>query len=298
MKVCGVLGSPNAGGALSGVLPKKLRTDEAGVGVCADSSAASEALCDEPAAPPEAPCEEPDSVTRSDVSMIIATVPWRAQSLNRLLREVAQQTIRPGHLHVLLDGHRGSWPEGLRFVEWPGLTLHVHRVVPARGAGARWRLAETFCGGTIIVNLDDDIRISTRFVEKHVKAVERTGGAVSSGGYTASGRMIICTQQDPYDGPLLCAQTGAFSMLAADVRGLSLEPMADRLLGLLGDDEGLLSMHLWKSGVLISRVPETVGFDPSADDKRSQWGSAPGRCHKLRTALRELTGWPWNDTWC
>ena len=232
----------------------------------------------------------------ADMHVLIASVPWRRVSLNRLLREVAAQSLLPSHVHLVLDGEGA--PNALLDLSplsWNGVQVTVRVQRPSRGAGSRWEVVDGIPDAHAICNLDDDVSIAPDYLAKHYAAL-RGVDAVCSGGYTTDQRFIMCTRTDiNYEGPITCLQAGAFSARARQLRGLREMPMANEFLGVLGDDEGLISAHLWRKGVEVRRVHAPVSFDPSGHDPRSQYNSAPKRITVLRDKLRAATGWAWRE---
>jgi hypothetical protein len=228
-----------------------------------------------------------------DVHVLIASVPWRRTSLNRLLREVAAQQLRPAFVHLVLDGDDvPNAPLDVSPLDWDGLKVTIKTQHPARGAGARWSVIDEIPNDHVVMNLDDDVGLDSDYVGLHYEALKRAD-AVCSGGYTTDRKFIMCDNNHGYEGPIACLQAGAFSARVSKLRGLRDMPMAAELLGVLGDDEALLSAHLWKTGVVVNRVNAPVRFDPLGDDPRSQYLSLPGRILGLRSRLTAETGWPW-----
>jgi hypothetical protein len=235
-----------------------------------------------------------DARVATDVHVLIASVPWRRRSLNRLLRDVAAQSTLPAYVHLVLDGDGAPACElDISPLNWNGVEVSIRVQKPGRGAGSRWSIVDLIPDDHFVCNLDDDIGLPQNYIAMHRGALEKQD-AVCSGGYTPDGHSIFCTRTDTdYEGPLSCLQAGAFSVRAARLRGLATMPMAAELLGVLGDDEALISAHLWKTGVEVRRVNMPVTFDPTAGDPRSQYAAAPRRIVPLRTELSRQTGWKW-----
>jgi len=233
----------------------------------------------------------------ADMHVLIASVPWRRASLNRLIRDVAAQAYLPVCVHLVLDG---DGPPNAILDTSPltskGVKVDVREQHPGRGAGSRWNVVDDLKDTDVICNLDDDIGLgSNHYLAVHYEAL-RSAGAVAAGGYTPEGRFIMCAWIGiDYEGPINCLQAGAFSARVGCLRGLRSMPMAAEMLGVLGDDEGLIAAHLWRAGVPVRRVNTPVGWDPSGSDPRSQYRNMPGRITRLRNALRVATGWPWGN---
>lgn len=230
----------------------------------------------------------------SDVHVLIANVPWRRSSLNALLSDVHNQTIRPAYVHLVLDGDDvPNTSLDLSSLDWDGLQVTIKVNHPGRGAGARWDVALGLPESHYIMNLDDDVRLSSDYIARHREALNKSD-AVCSGGYpSGSNELIMCTQSHAYEGDISCLQAGAFSARASVLRGLRDMPMADEMLGLRGDDEGLIAAHLWRKGIAVKRVNVPVRFDPSAGDPRAQSFEMGSRILPLRRRLAAATGWPW-----
>jgi hypothetical protein len=231
-----------------------------------------------------------------EIHVLIGSVPWRRASLNRLLREVAAQALLPAFVHLVLDGE-GTPNAALDLspIAWGGVRVDVRVQRPSRGAGSRWHVVDEMPENHIVCNLDDDVGLHPNYLALHRAALQKSE-AVCSGGYTVSGALLMCNRtDDPYEGEITCLQAGAFSARVKHLRGLRDMPLANEMLGVLGDDEGLIAAHLWKKGVPVKRVHAPVGFDASACDPRSQFIAGGTRILGLRTRLKAATGWPWEE---
>lgn len=231
----------------------------------------------------------------ADLHVLVGSVPWRRASLNRLIRNIAVQTSLPAVVHLVLDGP--DVPNAVLDVlplTSRGVKVDIREQPVCQGAGSRWAVLDSLADTDIVCNLDDDVGLASNYYLAEHYAALRGCDAVCVGGYTPTGQFFMCTHAGvSYNGPINCLQAGAFSLRVRCLRGLRAMPMADEMLGVLGDDEGLIAAHLWKTGVVVRRVNTPVGFDSSAGDPRSQFLTRPERITMFRRRLRHLTGWPW-----
>ena len=222
-----------------------------------------------------------------DTHALIATVPWRRASCERLLREISAQTLKPSKVHLVLDGYGDGDPSP---AVPPGLTVVEHRFAQARGPGNRWLVAERLdLAPDLIVSLDDDVSIGTSFVEM---LVGKTSGATIVAGcggrlgneYLASPRRKFDDVHTDY------LEAGAIAIPWEFLQGISsYGSIGERALGLKGHDEALLSAHLWKTGrgMLLTCVP--YKFDASAEDPRSLAHSRDA--HPIELEIKKAFGW-------
>lgn len=233
----------------------------------------------------------------ADLHVLVASVPWRVSSLNALLHDVAAQTVLPMYVHLVLDGYGpGDALPSLDPLSWDGLRVTVNRQHPARGAGSRWDVAVAQPSDDILASLDDDVKIPRDYLARHLAAMG-AHDAVASGGWGETGRHGLDDVRDSFEGPVVCLMAGASTFRVRCLRELRQVPLSDVTLGVQGDDEGLISAHLFRQGIVPHRVAVPVAFDPLAHDPRAQGPQRNGDVLRLRRALRDATGWPWSDCW-
>ncbi len=227
---------------------------------------------------------------------LIATIPPRAASCARLLRELAAQTTPPGGVILCLDGYgAGAAPDG------PLPVVAAHRTDVRQGPGGRWRAALALPSETLVVAIDDDCVLARapRFVESLV-AVAGPDGAAAAAGLDVKGRRVY--PGDPARGALLygigCGLTVRVRHLAglADLAARMRDAEGVDPLGPLGDDDALVSAHLWRTAVRLGHAPTGVfeaapGTATSSQTRaRAARGDAPDA---QKHALRRVAGWPW-----
>lgn len=226
-----------------------------------------------------------------ELHVTVSTVPWRRASCERLLSMLSAQSVQMTRLHLILDGYGEESGPSQDAIRSP---VTIHRFPTLQGCGNRWRVALAHVPpDALLVNVDDDVILPSDFLYAMQAAVEDRDVAVCCSGYVFAGQYMDCYQPGTY--PVLLAELGTFAIRAGLLRDLSAMPMADELLGVRGDDEGLLSACLWQRQIPITRIAVPgLGFDPSYADPRSLGASSGGRLHSFRQRLASLTGWPWH----
>jgi hypothetical protein len=154
----------------------------------------------------------------------------------------------------------------------------------------------------ILVCLDDDTMLieAPRLIESLVFAVERGGGAAAAMGRTADGRQAPPGKHSR--GELIYAAGCGLTVRAGHLAGL--EELAREVkeaggpdaLGLLGDDDAIVSAHLWKRKIRILHAATGNIFAAPTTRTTSQT-----RAHEKqrsdpdaqKKALSKITGWPW-----
>jgi hypothetical protein len=238
-------------------------------------------------------------VSTSRVIALIATIPPRRRSVERLLSELTAQTRVPDAVVLVLDGY----PEAETVPQCPLPLERVYRSAKALGPGARWRAAKDMNPTDIIVNFDDDIMLikAPRCVAALVAAVEGNQRAVAA----AMGRNFAGKPAPPGDwagGDLLYAAGCGLTLRAGALEGL--QAFADKVkaeggpdaLGFRGDDDALVSAFLWKNNVRM--VHAATGNIFPAPNTRSSSFTADVMARGLaldaqKKEIARLTGWPW-----
>ena len=244
----------------------------------------------------------------SRVLVLIATIPARRQSCERLLAELARQSKQPDGLILVLDGYGEA--------SAPKTALPVtasRRSAACSGAGQRWIFVESLLSGVgeeppmlnlddILVNLDDDMVLleAHRMVEALAAAVESGGGASAAMGRGVDGKLA---SPGAYSrGNLIYAAGCSLAMRAKHLIGIQAFAAQVRAsggpdaLGLLGDDDALVSAHLWKCGVPVLHAATGNIYAASGTMATSQTKARRDRRENLdaqRIAIGKITGWPW-----
>lgn len=232
----------------------------------------------------------------SRVVVLVATIPARKRSCERLLAELERQSRVPDFVILTLDGY-GDAPE-------PACPLpHVAvRNEKQMGAGNRWYVGAEFATEEdILVCLDDDIMLieAPRLVESLAAAVE-SGGAAA-----AMGRGVDGKQAPPgafSRGNLIHAAACGLALHARHLKGL--REFANEVktaggpdaLGPLGDDDALVSAFLWKTNVPILHAATGNIFPAPGTQASSQTKARAARegSHDVqKQAISKITGWPW-----
>lgn len=228
--------------------------------------------------------------------VLIATIPARKRSCERLLGELMRQTRKPDGVVLVLDGY-GDAPAPV----CPLPVIAEHRTAMPVGAGQRWVAVRDLPPDDIIINLDDDVMLTQapKLVAALVAAIETGGGAAAAMGMRESARR---------------AAPGAFSLgnliyaagcgLTVRVKHLAgLEGFAAEVkaaggpdsLGLHGDDDAIVSAHLWKTGVRILHAATGNIFAATGTQSTSQTAARRARKedpNAQKHAIKKITGWP------
>lgn len=230
-----------------------------------------------------------------NLEILLATIPPRRAYCERLLGEIARQTVIPACVHLVLDGY-GSAPGPYCF-----LPVHEWRTPVPLGPGGRWRVARAVSPKTMLVIFDDDVVLATVDVVSRLVRNCVEGAAGAAQGITISGAAApigsVC------DEPLICMGAAAMAVRAGDLAGLDV--FADEVrkrcgfdpLGDLGDDEALVSAHLWRKKVPMHHVTiNGLRFVEAAQGEGSQTQRRlvrGGSLDEQRVKLREFIRWPW-----
>lgn len=230
------------------------------------------------------------------VLALIATIPARRRSCERLLDELTRQTRVPDGVILVLDGYSG---DDLRCA-LPVAAKQQNNV--KSGAGQRWLFAAKLPADDIIVCLDDDIRIaqSPNCIKALVEAVESGGGAAAAMGFDS----VEYKRAPPMDfsrGDLIYAAGCGLALRPRHLAGLG--AFADEVkaaggpdaLGLLGDDDALVSAYLWKTGVRVVHAATGNIFPAPNTQSSSQTFAKQARRvdpNAQKIAIGRITGWP------
>lgn len=266
---------------------------------------------------------------------LVATIPPRRASCERLLGELAAQSRPPDGVILCLDGYAPALldqapviPASLALVPTFAFRVQVEAGAGS-GPGCRWRLAWDLLGGwdkargvealgvaggsarqaardlapdDIVISIDDDPVLSEapRFVEALAETVEACGGAAAAMGYTHEG--YRAAPGPTSRGRLILGCGCGLAVRAGHLLGLHalavevLQAGGPDALGPCGDDQALVSAHLWRRGVPLFHA--AVG--PLSFAEGTQRGSqfkarkARGEPDEFAQARRiaEITGWP------
>lgn len=236
--------------------------------------------------------------------LLIATVLRRRTSVEALLRAVAGQTVVPNLVHLVLDRYKYAGAAEFAAPECPtSLAVIEYRMPTTGGPGGRWRAARGMPVDEILVNLDDDMVLDAPdVIEALVEGTHKTGGVVSHLGVYPSGWSGVA----PAGSPLIALAAGAMACRAGDLAGLEatraevLEKCGFDPFGPLGDDDALVSAHLWRRGIPIRATgPLAIYEAPAAQDGsqfqlRREESLRNGRpLFWQRKEIARVTGWPW-----
>lgn len=249
---------------------------------------------------PEVVDAQPQPQQKSRVLVLLATIPARQQSCNRLLKELLVQKRVPDGIILVLDGYAAlpgpTVPPGLSVVA-------EHRFAEARGAGARWQTLLKIPPEDIVVCLDDDTMLveAPLFIKRLVETVEKHGGAAA-----AMGRGVDNKPAPPdrrfSRGELIHGAGMGLTVRAKYLRGL-VQFAADvkaaggpDCLAKLGDDDALVSAYLWKQGIKIHHAATGNVFAAPGTRTSSQTTARRAKHENLdaqKLALQKTVGWPW-----
>lgn len=192
----------------------------------------------------------------------IASVPERAQNLDALLDDLADQTVPLTQVAVFLNGWDAEDAmsvlhtherRGNRYPLW------VDYDPTRRPAGYRWRyFAQTPACTTdtaFVSMLDDDLRVHPHYLARtYASFTSPSIGVVSWTGHAD-------TRKHPYYGfvarmtptRLWIAGAGTSMVRGSVLQGMTEHELADELLASGGDDETLVSLHAWQRGYTLLR---------------------------------------------
>ena len=227
---------------------------------------------------------------------LIASIPARRASLERLLGEIAEQSRPPDGVILCLDGYGDApAPAG-------PLPVTVYRTATRSGPGARWRLACEFAPDDILVCIDDDADLSEapRFLAALATIVETTNAAAAAMGFTPDGHRAA--PGDTSRGRLVLGCGCGLALRAGHLAGLQALAAEVRAAGLpdplgpCGDDQALVSCHLWRRGVpLLHAATGPLSFAPgtqASSETRARQARGEEDLQAQALALARLTGWP------
>lgn len=235
---------------------------------------------------------------KARVIAMVATIPQRRVSCQRLLAELARQTRRPDGVLLVLDGYADA-PAPV----CPLPVVAERRTTMPVGAGARWLIAaEVLQPDDIVVNFDDDIVTlqAPRMVEALVSLIEK-GESVTA----AMGRLPNGKPAPPGTGRRGVLLYGAGCGLALRAKYLvGLRAFADEVvaaggpdaLGLLGDDDALVSAYLWRQKVRImhaatGNIYPAPGTQATSQTRAKRLKNTEPDAQKK--AIHRAVGWPW-----
>lgn len=230
------------------------------------------------------------------VHVLLATVPSRWAAASRLLVEVAAQSVLPDVLHLVLDGYAYGVP-----IPWYGtLPVREHRTAIPTGPGGRWRVLADVPPEATLVVLDDDQEVHGRDVAEGLVAAVASGGAAAHFGTDPSGWGAV----HPAGTPLLSMGAACMAIRAADLAGLggTLAEIREKCgfdpFGNGGDDEAVVSAHLWRQGTPMRAtgpiaVREALGTQAGSQFERRRAASGGRSVFWQREEIRRVTGWPW-----
>jgi len=226
--------------------------------------------------------------------LLLATIPSRRLFCERLLVSLPKQSLVPDFVHLVLDGYFDS-PTPV--CQMPHTT---YPSIQRRGPGGRWRVLPHVPKDAILIVLDDDQEIFGPDVIKNlVSAVDPTGAAALSGtnenslgGSFSKGRTLISMGAAVM--ALHVADLAGLSETLAEIRKkCDFDPFAD-----LGDDEAVISAHLWKRGVPMRAtgplaIRQAFGSQVGSQFSRRRESSGSRSTFWQREAIAKATGWPW-----
>lgn len=255
----------------------------------------------------------------SRLLVLLATIPARRASCERLLAELARQSRPPDAVILCLDGYgdeplRPSCP----------LPAFVATTPAPSGPGHRWRVAErlatetpdarpTWCPSAdpaapvlapddVLLCIDDDADLSQvpRFLEALAVILETSNAAAAAMGHTPGG--LRAPPGEVSRGRLLLACGCGLALRAGHLRGL--QAFAAELcakgardpLGPGGDDQALVSCHLWRRGVPILHAAAGAFTFAAGTQRTSETSARQARgevtLHEQAQEIARLTGWP------
>lgn len=247
------------------------------------------------------------------VLALVATLPARRASCERLLQELARQSRVPDGVILFLDGYGDAPAPACPLVP----LLCIYRTSAPSGPGQRWQVACDFAPDDLLVCIDDDAVLteSPHFIRALAETAERGGGAAAAMGYTPQGhrRGPAHFAGDRTDWVLHVLSTGrlilgcgcGLAVRAGHLEGLQalaaevLAAGGPDALGPCGDDQALVSAHLWRQGVpLLHAAVGALSFAPgtaATSQTRARQGRGETTLHEQARAIAQITGWPFPE---
>lgn len=234
------------------------------------------------------------------VVVVIAAVPERAENLQFLLDDLSDQTHRITSVQVVLNGWSDTEAEHVQMLHQRRgrmFPLDIDTSPVRRSAGHRWSvIAARHLTQGFVAMLDDDLRVHPDYLKRTIQAFDAPDvGMVSWTGHALE-------KKRPYYGfvprpqvtPLWIAGAGTGMLRAPLLQGLLDHPLAPELLASGGDDEALVSLHLWERGYRLLRPAGALPVRSVTTLQESSTAS-----HKLhgprwefrRSQLRKQYGW-------
>lgn len=255
---------------------------------------------------------------------LVPTIPPRRRSCTRLLAELAKQSRPPDGVLLCLDGYGEA--------EAPSCPLPVVQLrTPAlSGPGAKWRVVRELNGcpvdaepgaargvhwtqtpgdapsvhplapDDVLVCIDDDamLRDAPHFIRELVATMG--AGAAAAMGRTAAGR--FAPPGAVSHGPLVYGCGLGLTVRVGHLAGL--HDLAERVrraggpdaLGPAGDDDALVSAHLWLQGVPILHAAAGNVYAAPGTQESSHTVVRRRRGEGIedqKRAIARITGWPW-----
>lgn len=213
-----------------------------------------------------------------------------------LLVSIVHQSRVPDRVNLVLDGYEGipspAYPPSLDVIE--------HRMPTTGGPGGRWRAVKEMPREAVLINFDDDQCLAgADVIETMAKAVEN-GGAASYMGMTVDGGGGVLGAGTE----LVSIAAGTLALHVADLDGLE-ETLAEvrekggfDAWGVLGDDDAVISAHLWRKGVVMRATGPLALYEAPGAQEGSQFvqrqAVRDGRgMFWQREAIAKIIGWPW-----
>lgn len=118
-------------------------------------------------------------MTPADIHLVIASVPWRADNLDVLLRSARSQGVQ--QLTLILDGYSSSYLPPIKGFNARIVRLQAHPFYSGAGFRALFMCASQ---SPLVCTLDDDLGIDNNYFNCLIRAVKSSGG---SGAFAWSG---------------------------------------------------------------------------------------------------------------
>lgn len=225
------------------------------------------------------------------VLVLCATVPWRREACELMLRSLERQTVRPARVILHLDGFARATP---RPALPSGLPVSVRRYLRPRGVGNWWRSLDESHRGMLVACVGDDFVYPPEHLERLVALQAEHGGAISWHGWAVSGEN--CWFRRRVKTPVRLTRCGTAFLLAPadDLIGIADHELADLFFHPRGHDEALISCWLWTRGVPMTRPAGWAEVEhlPVGTDARATSIRDLHRKTALRRVLRERYDWP------
>jgi hypothetical protein len=234
-----------------------------------------------------------------DLHVVIVAVPWRMESLRRVLASLERSSLLPTVVWVLLqDGHRDARfdDQSLACLKSRAFDLRTIRLPGNEGPAVRWRFIEkTIPSRSLVSVLDDDLIPNPRYLTLSVMPIlNGQCDAVCWNGFDRRLGHIWIDRCLPSPRAMHVAGGGTLTVRPRFLSGLTSNPLHLDYFQLGAPDDA------WASAVIRSnggQIVRPMGLGPlrsteaQMDSQALRWSSPQAFRMTMGLWALELTGW-------